>query len=120
LQRGIEVTTAWKISTSTDNWDDENSLVKGLQKMLSKTDRPTAIVVFNDIIAVQVIQQARQLELQVPGDLSVVGFDDSSFSQNNDIPITTINPKPNELGRAVMICLLEKLKILNLLKNIVF
>ena len=78
--------------------------------MLSKTDRPTAIVAFNDVFAIRVIQQARQLRLHVPGDLSVVGFDDSSFSQNNDIPITTINPKPNELGRAVIDMLIEKIE----------
>ena len=112
LQRCVQVLPAWQIQIDIDgdDNDEENSLVKGLQRMLGKTDRPTAIVAFNDVFAVQVIQQARQLGLKVPDDLSIVGFDDSSLSRNNDIPITTINPKPNELGRAVIDMLIEKIE----------
>ena len=38
-------------------------------------DRPTAVICSSDVIAIGVLQVARELGLRVPADLSVVGFD---------------------------------------------
>jgi GntR family transcriptional regulator, arabinose operon transcriptional repressor len=110
LQRGLKVPPEWQITKDIDKKDEDDSVVKGLVGMLSKANRPTAVVAFNDVFAIQVIQEARQLGLKIPDDLSVIGFDDSFFSRNYDITITTINPKPNELGRAIIDMLIGKIE----------
>jgi DNA-binding LacI/PurR family transcriptional regulator len=47
-----------------------------IQELLTLPDSPTAIFAFSDEIALEVLEVARQLNLTVPGDLSVVGYDD--------------------------------------------
>jgi DNA-binding LacI/PurR family transcriptional regulator len=53
-------------------------------------DSPTAVTVFNDLAATGVLAVARRRGLDVPGDLSVVGYDDSSFSRLAHIDLTTV------------------------------
>ena len=47
------------------------------RRLLSKPDRPTALFIADPLIAVGVVNEAHNMGLRVPDDLSVVGFDDS-------------------------------------------
>ncbi len=69
------------------------------EHMLSQPDPPTAIFAFNDNIAIGVLQAARKLGLSVPGDLSVVGFDDTSQATIVMPALTTVRQPLAELGR---------------------
>ena len=51
--------------------------VSAAEKILRLPDRPTGVFAANDLEALGVIEAARRLGLDVPGDLSVIGFDDS-------------------------------------------
>jgi len=51
---------------------------------------PTAVTMFNDQAATGVLDVLRRHGLSVPGDISVVGYDDSSFSRLAHIDLTTI------------------------------
>lgn len=51
--------------------------------------RPTAIIAYSDLTALIVRQVAASLGLDIPGDLSVIGFDDNSYSQRLVPPLTT-------------------------------
>jgi len=53
-------------------------------------ERPTAIFALNDLTALGVYQAARDLRLNVPEDLSVVGFDDLPLAEWANPPLTTI------------------------------
>jgi len=53
-------------------------------------DPPTAVTVFNDRCATGVIDVLRRAGLTVPGDISVVGYDDSSLARLAHINLTTI------------------------------
>jgi len=55
-----------------------------------KTDRPTAIVYANDLMAMAGIGVAQSIGLSVPGDLSVTGFDDTELSAHTHPPLTTV------------------------------
>ena len=74
--------------------------------MLDRPDRPTAILCFSDLIAVQTIQVAQSLGLRVPEDLSVVGFDDSRRATESRPQLTTVHQevasKGQEAVRALM------------------
>jgi LacI family transcriptional regulator len=61
------------------------------RKLLSLPDRPTAIFAANDNSAMGVYQAARELGLQIPGDLSVIGFDNLHEAAYLDPPLTTID-----------------------------
>ena len=55
-----------------------------------RDDPPTAVTVFNDLSATGLLDQLRRHGLSVPGDVSVVGYDDSSFSRLAHIDLTTV------------------------------
>ncbi len=59
----------------------------------------TAIVAFNDLVAVGALSRLRELEVAVPRDLSVVGFDDIPFAAFLGPPLTTVSVPKEELGR---------------------
>lgn len=60
---------------------------------------PTAVFVANDFAAIGAIAAARAAGLQVPADLSIVGFNDSVLAQRCDPPLTTIRIPIAEMGR---------------------
>ena len=96
-----------------DEWVIETSMKQAgmhVASFLKKPDRPTAFVTYNDAWAIEVIKAAAQVGLSVPGDLSVVGFDDSVLASHNELPLTTINPQREELGIAAIEMLINKVE----------
>lgn len=59
-------------------------------RTLLEEHHPTAIFAANDDVALGVLRAALELGVAVPGDLSVVGFDDSPHTQFSTPPLTTI------------------------------
>jgi DNA-binding LacI/PurR family transcriptional regulator len=60
---------------------------------------PTALVAFNDDIAVAAMSVLAQQGLSVPGDVSVVGFDDSALAHSPGIDLTTVLQPAREMAR---------------------
>lgn len=67
-------------------------------KMLESKNRPTAIFAANDEMAAAVIMVASRLGLDVPGDLSVVGFDNTHISEIIWPALTTIAQPFEQIG----------------------
>ena len=61
-------------------------------------DRPSAVVCSNDMTAIGVMRQAFELALEVPRDLSVVGFDDIRLAQFMIPPLTTVQLSQIEIA----------------------
>jgi LacI family transcriptional regulator len=69
---------------------------------LPVADRPTAIFCFDDVVAFGAMKVARELGIDIPGDLSVVGFDDVHQAALSTPPLTTVRQPLRALGeRAV-------------------
>ena len=68
----------------------------------------TAVVCGSDLMAFGVIRAVRQRGLSVPGDVSVVGFDDSPLIAFADPPLTTIRQPVEAMGAAAVDALLEE------------
>ncbi|PXA73270.1 LacI family DNA-binding transcriptional regulator [Cryobacterium arcticum] len=66
--------------------------------LLSMTDRPTAVFAANDLSAIAIIQVAAELGLEVPGDLSVIGFDDIPEASQMNPALTTIRQPMKKIG----------------------
>jgi LacI family transcriptional regulator len=60
---------------------------------------PTAVIAANDLMAFGAISEFRRAGLNVPSDISVVGFDDIAFSPLIEPPLTTVNLPLGELGK---------------------
>lgn len=75
--------------------------------VLSQADRPTAIFAPSDTQAIGVLRAARDLGLQVPADLAVIGFDDIEVADY--IGLTTVRQPLNESGRVAVDLLLARL-----------
>jgi LacI family transcriptional regulator, repressor for deo operon, udp, cdd, tsx, nupC, and nupG len=69
----------------------------------------TAVVCASDMMALGAIRAARQLGLDVPKDISVVGFDDSPLIAFTDPPLTTIRKPVPAMGQAAVRTLLEEI-----------
>ncbi len=68
---------------------------------------PTAIFSSNDLMAVGFIQRAREYEVHIPEDISIIGFDDISLSSFITPALTTIRHPMTEMGEEAMRLLLD-------------
>lgn len=72
-----------------------------IHQVFENTDeRPSAIVCYNDQLALNVLDQLRSLRLSVPQDVSLVGYDDSVLAVATEVKLTSIIHPKQELGRA--------------------
>ena len=59
----------------------------------------TGIVAYNDLTAIGALRALRRAGIGVPGEVSVVGFDDIDLAAWTDPPLTTVRQPIDELGR---------------------
>jgi LacI family transcriptional regulator len=71
-------------------------------ELLTLPDRPTAVFAANDLSAIRTMEVARQLGLDVPGDVSVVGFDNVPESALASPPLTTIDQPLRAMGAVAL------------------
>jgi DNA-binding LacI/PurR family transcriptional regulator len=69
----------------------------------------TGIICGSDPLALGAIRAARRAGLAVPGDVSVVGFDDSAFMNCTEPPLTTVRQPIEALGRAAVTLLVNQI-----------
>lgn len=69
-----------------------------VHELLGRRDRPTAIFAANDVSAIATIRVAAELGIEVPGDLSVIGYDNIPESALIDPPLTTIDQSIQRMG----------------------
>ena len=65
---------------------------------MQQPDRPTAVVVSDDIIAFTLKQVCYELGLRVPEDLSIIGFNNSIVAKMSAPPLTSIDVNSFQLG----------------------
>ncbi|WP_030563839.1 LacI family DNA-binding transcriptional regulator [Streptomyces aureocirculatus] len=69
----------------------------------------TAVVCASDMMALGAVRAVRERGLQVPDDVSVVGFDDSVLVAFTDPPLTTVRKPVPAMGQAAVRTLLEEI-----------
>jgi LacI family transcriptional regulator len=78
---------------------ETNLGIASAREMLFRTDRPTAVFAASDLYAKEVYRAAKELKIDIPGDLSVVGFSDDDFSAEMSPPLTTVRQPAYEIGK---------------------
>jgi DNA-binding LacI/PurR family transcriptional regulator len=91
----LPVNPAWVYS----GFEHIEQAAKGMQPILTGTDRPTAFLCANDVYALSVIRAASDLGIFIPRDLSVIGFDDSDVASMVTPSLTTIHVPQDEMGQ---------------------
>ena len=91
-----------------DGWVVEGSLTiegarKATRKLINHPQRPTAIFCANDEMAMGALHEVKAANLQVPKDISIVGFDDIRYAEILDPPLTTIAQPAEEIGERTML-----------------
>ncbi len=65
-------------------------------------DRPTAVTCYNDLVAIGLLRALRELGIDVPGEVSVAGFDNIKTCAYAPVPLTTMGVPTAEMGRAAV------------------
>ena len=80
------------------------------KKLLNFKNRPQVIFAANDMMAIGCYDYIKQINLQIPKDIGVVGFDDVFVSQYLNPPLTTVQVNIEEVGKKAAELLLKKIQ----------
>lgn len=102
---GITVSSEQIIETEPDFEGGQ----KGLDKIVAggKLD---AITTVNDIVCMGVVSRAKELDIRVPDDLSVAGYDDLLFSKMLETPLTTVRQPVKDMCSKAVDLLFEQIE----------
>ena len=84
--------------------------IDATDKLLAQPNPPTAIFCANDEMAMGCLHAVKDAGLDVPGDISVIGFDDNRYARVMDPPLTTIAQPAEKIGQRVMERLLKEIE----------
>jgi len=94
--------------TEAGGMSEESGYVS-TRRLLARPDRPSAIFAFNDIAAVGALSAAADHGIDVPGDLSVVGYDNTYLSRIRHISLTSVDNGNFTVGAQAGRFLVERL-----------
>ena len=98
-QQGITVNEDYIIRMdNTEHYDCIDFTSNKVKEMLLLPNRPTAIFASNELMALGVIKAAKELNISIPEELSVVGHDNTVFSIISNPQMTTVDMNPERLG----------------------
>jgi LacI family transcriptional regulator, galactose operon repressor len=81
----------------------------GFARIMSARRPPTAVFCANDILALGALEEARALGLAVPGDVTIIGFDDMPLSALTTVGLTTVSVDLAQMGRTAVDLLLTRI-----------
>ena len=81
-----------------------------LRRLFEMNPPPTAVFTGNDHLALIVLKHLASLQIDVPHEVSVAGFDNLRFTEHLPIPLTTVDQPKQQMGRRAVELLLERLE----------
>lgn len=95
------------IRVVTGDFTDEGGY-DAARRLLDGGDLPTAVFAANDVMAVGAMTALEEAGLSVPGDVSIVGHDNTSIAKLRHVGLTSVNQPRLEMGRLAMDALMER------------
>lgn len=84
---------------------DAESGERAVLRMLSGLHRsrwPTALIAFNDLVALGAMKQLKQMGLRLPEDMAIIGCDNQFFCPYTDPPLTSVELHPDEMAQCAV------------------
>lgn len=83
---------------------------RAMERLLQLRPRPTAVFCANDLIALGALSACHEAGLHVPGDVSLVGFNDIELASQISPPLTTVAAWPRRMGAEAARMLIEHIE----------
>ena len=80
------------------------------RQVMATAPDTTAVLCGNDVLAIGALRAAREMGLDVPGDISITGFDDIEIAQLAHPALTTVHVPHREMGRRAAAMLIQMLR----------
>jgi LacI family transcriptional regulator len=81
-----------------------------LGRLMSEPDRPTALFSLNNVTTIHALQAVRAMQLRLPSDLAIIGFDDFELAPLLETPLTAVRQPAVELGRSAARMLFDMIR----------
>ncbi|EAS63604.1 substrate-binding domain-containing protein [Photobacterium angustum] len=104
-EAGFIVNQSWVVEADFECEGGYNAFIQ----LHEKGKLPSALVVANDMMAMGVINAANELGIQIPEQLSIIGYDDIHIAKFISPSLTTIHQPKYRLGQAAVEALLKRL-----------
>ena len=82
-----------------------------VEQWLTSPSRPDALVASNSLLLMGALKAARSAGLAIPGELALAGFDNERWTELVEPGVTVVEQPVEEMGRAAMSLLLERLRM---------
>ena len=92
---------AYHVDAGYDMESGERAVLRMLSG-LEKSRWPSAIVTFNDLVALGAIKQLKKMGLSLPQDMAIVGCDNQFFCAYTDPPLTSVDLHPEEMAQSAV------------------
>ena len=83
---------------------------RAMGELLELTPRPTAVLAFNDSMAIGAYRRTHEAGLRVPEDMSIIGIDNTEMAATWEVPLTSVDPSPDVVGRHAVNTLLHRIE----------
>lgn len=90
-------------------WNNDTGFANSLEDILSMPNPPTALFSMHLKITTKLLEKLNQMNIQIPEDVSVMGFDEIPMVDFFKVPITVVRQSPYELGRESAKMLFKKM-----------
>ncbi|ETT61097.1 LacI family transcriptional regulator [Paenibacillus sp. FSL H8-457] len=107
--RELDLNLREEYITGSDFYSTESGY-EAMKRLLALADRPTAVYAAGDLLALGAIRAVLDHGLSVPGDVSVIGFDDIEMSRYITPALTTVRQDTEQLGKVAAEILLSSIE----------
>jgi len=89
---------------------DEAAVIRAVETVLASPEPPAAIFGANNLMTMAVVKALKKLNISIPRDIAVVGFDDWDWAELIDPPVTVVSQPTYAMGQEAATLLIKRLK----------